>query len=359
MHMNRILCLLVSFLMVICLCSCRNETGPDETMDPQDEVPEEKTIDDGTEVKPEESHGLSFEVIDEGYVISYSSQDYYRYGPSIIKYEDGTYDAWFSAPGNNSTQWDWIVYRHSDDGISWSEEQTVLKPTPGTLDQCSVCDPAVIYFDGYYYLGYTSTFDYERNGMNNSAFVARSENPDGPFEKWNGSGWGGDPSPIILYEGNPDGWGIGELSFVIKDEDLFIYYSHYDLDGGWTKLDKADLTENWPLTIREKGEVLQKDTQDSLDVVYCEDLDTFLGFSVDRRMNVDSRLIMYESKNGKEFIKADSTKKNVEDYAHNMGIAKSTEGHIDTSENILIGYAYGENWGRWDAKFQNIEIRRR
>ena len=52
----------------------------------------------------------------------------------------------------------------------------------------------------------------------------------------------------------------------------------------------------------------------------------------------------------------ESTKKYIEDYAHNMGIAKSKEGHIVTSEPVLIGYAYGEDWGRWNAKFQYVNI---
>ena len=350
----------IILITILLLCSCGKKeedkeiSKQEETVEePIENKPEETVVPEET---PEESVSLGVEVIDEGDIIFYSSDGYYRYGPSIMKYEDGSMDAWFSAPGNSGSQWDWITYRHSDDGVNWSEEEVVLRPTPGSEDQCSVCDPGLIYFDGYYYMGYTSTSDYGHKGANNSAFVARSEYPDGPFEKWNGSGWGGDPMPIIRYENDPEGWGIGEISFVINNDDLFIYYTYYDVNGGCVNLNKADLVENWPLTMREKGTVLSRDTQDSLDVVYCEDLDLYLGFSIDRRMNVDSRLIMYESKNGKQFIKSDSTKKYIEDYAHNMGIAKSKEGHIVTSEPVLIGYAYGEDWGRWNAKFQYVNI---
>ena len=141
----------------------------------------------------DDSLNITIDTADEGKVIFRSSEGYYRYGPSIIEYEDGSYDAWFSAPGNSSTQWDWITYRHSDDGENWSKEKTVLKPTAGSADQCSVCDPGVVFFDGYYYLAYTSTDDYRHKGTNNSAFVARSKKPQGPYEKWNGKGWGGKP----------------------------------------------------------------------------------------------------------------------------------------------------------------------
>ena len=121
-------------------------------------------------------------------------------------------------------------------------------------------------------------------------------------------------------------------------------------------MSKADLCENWPATIRFKGDTLIRENQDSLDIVYDETLDRFFGFSVDLRMTVSSRIIMYVSENGKEFVEADSTKTNIEDYAHNIGVAKSPEGHIDSSKEILVGYGYGENWGRWNLKMQHIEI---
>ena len=299
---------------------------------------------------------LTIKAVDEGETFFYSSNGYYRYGPSIIKYEDGSMDAWFSAPGNNSTQWDWITYRHSDDGENWSGEKTVLKPTAGSRDSCSVCDPGVIFFNDYYYLGYTSTDYYEGKGTNNSAFVARSKNPDGPYEKWNGEGWGGDPEPIIEYEGNPKGWGIGELSFVILENELYIYYTYFGDTGGYTSLAKADLSENWPLSIEEKGMVMGRTTQDSLDVVYADDYQVFMAFSIENRMSQGSEVAVYISDNGNHFEKADSTKRYIEDYAHNMGIAKSKEGHLSCEDELLIGYAYGKRWGRWDAKFQKMEV---
>ena len=296
-------------------------------------------------------------VVDEGTVMySTYNSGAYRYGPSIMIHEDGSMDAWFSAPGNNSTQWDWITYRHSGDGKTWSAEKTVLKPTPNSPDQCSVCDPGLIYFNDYYYLAYTSTNDYGRKGYNNSAFVARSKNPDGPFEKWNGTSWGGAPEPIIRYEGSPNGWGIGEISFVIKDEDLYIYYTYFDENGGSTYLAKADLVDDWPLTLREKGAVCPRSYQDSLDVAYSKDLDTFLAFSIEYRMSESSRVIIYESKTGTDFVKKDTTKTNVENYAHNLGVSKDEQGHINVKDELVIGYGYGRGWGKWSAKFHNLKI---
>lgn len=279
----------------------------------------------------------------------------YRYGPSIMKHDDGTMDMWMSRPGNNSTQWDYIAYMHYD-GDEWSEEEVVLWPTPGSKDACSVCDPAVIYMNGYYYLGYTATSSYELEGMNNSAFVARSKYPDGPYEKWDGASWGGDPEPIIFYDHDPRYWGIGELSFVADDEDLFIYYTFVNDNENCIRIAKADLTEDWPATVRLKQTVSYRKTEDSYDVVYAENLNTYVAFSIRDRMNESSYLVMFTSPNGKEFKEVGSVKENIMDYAHNMGIAKDETGHIRTDETLTIGYAYGKEWGSWSMILQDIHI---
>ena len=293
---------------------------------------------------------------DEGNIVSYASRDHYRYGPSIIENEDGSYDMWLSSPGNNSTQWDYITYRHSDDGSVWSKEKIVLRPTANSRDRCSVCDPGVIYFNGYYYLGYTSTSDYSRNGYNNSAFVARSKDPEGPYEKWDGEGWGGKPQPIIEYEGDPRGWGIGEVSFVVLEEELYIYYTYFDKTGGYTGLAIADLSEDWPSSIRNEGMVLPRSTQDSIDVFYADDEDLFMAFSIENRMSQSSKIALYVSENGKIFTKHDATKEDVEPYSHNIGIAKGKDGHQSSDKDLLCGYAYGRRWGRWNAKVQYLNI---
>ena len=135
--------LLTAFLIFVSIVSCSKEGA----------VPEnsfEQAIGEEINGESENAKHYSLEAVDEGEIIFYSSEDYYRYGPSIMKNTDGSYDAWFSSPGNSGSQWDWIAYRHSDDGINWSNESIVLRPTPGSKDQCSVCDPGLIYFDGYY-----------------------------------------------------------------------------------------------------------------------------------------------------------------------------------------------------------------
>ena len=45
-----------------------------------------------------------------------------------------------------------------------------------------------------------------------------------------------------------------------------------------------------------------------------------------------------------------------EDYAHNLGVSKDGQGHIDSNEALILGYAYGQTWGRWNTLFQKIRI---
>jgi hypothetical protein len=150
----------------------------------------------------------------------------YRYGPSLIRNADGSIDAFFSSPGIFD-EWDYLFYRHSPDGgKTWTTEKSVLAPTPDSADFYSCCDPGIVRFGGYYYLAYTSTVI--EGGVDNDVFVARSKNLDGPYEKWNGNGWGGKPAPIIEYTGNSESYGAGEPSMVVLNDTLYLYYTWRD-----------------------------------------------------------------------------------------------------------------------------------
>ncbi|MDO4197837.1 MAG: hypothetical protein Q4D13_02455 [Erysipelotrichaceae bacterium] len=279
----------------------------------------------------------------------------YRYGPSIMKHDDGTIDMWMSRPGNNSTMWDYIAYRHYD-GTEWSEEEIVLKPTPGSMDQCSCCDPGVIYFNGYYYLAYTGTANYEMGGMDNSAFVARSENPNGPYEKWNGSSWGGNPYPLVYFTEDQVNWGLGEVSFVSLNDELYVYHSYVSGAEVSVRLWKADMSENWPSTMSFYGAVSYRDTVDSYDIVYDENLKTFFAFTIKDRMSASSCLEVLASNNGRDFVRVAYIKGNIMNYSHNMGIMKDEYGHINSAETLMIGYAFGESWGAWPLILQDMDI---
>ena len=192
------------------------ETEATET-DPPAETEDYFEVNRIETVLPDTTKVPDMAVTDNGYEIYQLSTAQtwgYRYGCTYLYNDDGTIDAYFACVGTIAGEWDWISYRHSPDGgKTWTNEKIVLTPTQGSMDHFSNCDPGVVYFNGYYYLGYTSTLNSE--GFCNNLFVARSKNPDGPFEKWNGSGWGGyEPQPIVYYDQNYTSWGIGEPSFV-------------------------------------------------------------------------------------------------------------------------------------------------
>ncbi len=280
----------------------------------------------------------------------------YRYGPSMIVNADGSIDMWLAGGGSGTEQWDWITYMHSKDGVEWSEEKCVLQPTPNALDHYSCCDPGVIYLNGYYYLGYTSTLN--ENQCDNNVYVARSENPDGPFEKWNGNGWGGnDPKPIVFFTEDQSFWGAGEVSFVELEGTLYIYYTMNGGEGHTTRVATADATdENWPLTMEYKGIAIGSGTNDAIDVKYMDEHGKFIAVASEERLSENSYLMFYESNDGLTFTPTDALKEHIYYFCHNPGISGTANGHITSDIKTYVAYAYGKGWGVWNTRIQEIEI---
>ena len=296
----------------------------------------------------------------------------YRYGPSFIYNDDGSIDAWFSAPGDGSREYDWITYRHSDDGgESWSAEHVAISPSPDSPDALSTCDPDVFYYEGYYYLGYTSTINKRAKGLCNSVYLARSENPDGPYEKWNGTGWGGDPVPVIYYDGIDIGWGSGEPSFVVVDDTVYVYNTKDGYSGvpdrvKVTEVRTADITrEDWPRRLEFRGYAIirnDKNTDgtyayrdsDSWDVAYVEESKKFIAVSTNRRFKNDSCILYFESNDGIHFQRVSELNTNVITRCHNCGIMADGLGHIKKGDPTRLGYAYagssGSRWGVWSTR---------
>jgi len=301
----------------------------------------------------------------------------YRYGPSIMCYDDKRADAWFASPGALGEA-DWFTYRHTDDGgKTWSDEKVVLTPTADSMDLFSVCDPAVIKFGGWYYIGYTSTIFTDFGGVCNNGFVARSKNPDGPFEKWTGDGWGeqrttedkelkwmGKPAPIIYFDGEWSAWGEGEFSFVVSNGVLYIYYTKTSNGANGKKIRQtrvatADATdENWPAAIRQRGVAFERESSsnDSFDVVYSDEYGKFIAISTDERFTETSMLAIFESNNGLRFRRCNDLKVNIGFMCHNSGISGDELHHVKKGDLKLLGYAYGNKWGFWGTRFHEYTV---
>lgn len=297
----------------------------------------------------------------------------YRYGPSIMVHGD-ICEAWFASPGDGYEA-DWFTYRHSEDGgRTWSEERVVMTPVPNSMDWFSVCDPAVFKYGKYYYIGYTSTVFANGGGVCNNGFVARSTSPTGPFERWCGNGWGeagpdgvrwlGKPAPVIYYDEDWHNWGAGEFSFVVKDTVLYIYYTwtSRDINGREvheTRVATADITrEDWPATVTYRGVAVTRPrgSNDSYDMVYCEDLGKFIALSTDYRFSEDSMLAVYESDDGLIYRRVNEIRTNTGWMLHNCGISGDEQHHIRKGDTMLLAYAYGNQWGCWGTRMHAYDF---
>ncbi len=317
--------------------------------------------DEELSVTPDSSKYVKIHAIDEGqdiYAPSKGEDFGYRYGPTIHTNADGSIDAYFAAPGA-AGEWDWIMYCHSPDGgQTWTDEKAILKPTPDSLDFYSCCDPGVVNFGGYYYLGYTSTTN--EAGVDNNVFVARSKNPDGPYEKWNGNGWGGRPEPIVDYTGDVSAFGAGEPSFVVKGDVLYIYYTWKDAGINQTRVALADATdENWPATMEDKGIAIDYKnymTADSADVKYVEDFGKFIAINTIERFTTNSFIGCFVSDDGITFRESCVVKENISHCCHNAGISSRPNGHIRLKDGVFLGYAYGDIWAHWSTRMNKVEL---
>lgn len=271
----------------------------------------------------------------------------------------GSYEMITQEPGV-SLYWDCPTYQRSTNGgKTWTKEVKALVPTQGSRDQLSACDPGVIRIGQYYYLGYTST---ENNaGVDNHLYMARSTSPKGPWEKWNGKGWGGkNPQPIIAFTGNHTNWGCGEPSMVMVDSVLYLYYTWNDGSNA-TRLATAPAgDENWPVSLTMRGTVIDKSSileSDHCDVKYCDDIGCFIAMHSSKRMSQDAFLVVWISNDGINFTNIGALEGDRQPGLHSCGMTGDAQGHIQLSRPQYIAYAYGiGTWGQWNTYFQPLQF---
>ena len=281
----------------------------------------------------------------------------------VTSYRDGTpingnwKAQWMEEKTTGEIFWDQASYQHSTDGgRTWSEEIMTLLPTEFSSDHFSVCDPGAAYWNGYYYIGYTST---ENPGMTeNYAYVARSHNPDGPWEKWNGNGWGGNPEPIVVFDGTPTQFGAGEPSIVILDETIYFYYSWND-GSVTTRVATASTNDpNWPGSLVHHGTAIDKggiEGADHSDVKYRDDIGKFQAINTASRMTANGYIVLWQSDDGLKFEKIAEIRDNIMPGCHNCGWSGDRQGHIRPDQQQYIAYAYGiGTWGVWNTRWAKI-----
>ena len=265
---------------------------------------------------------------------------------------------WAEEKTSGDVFWDQASYQRSlDNGSTWSEEVMSLKPTEFTSDHYSVCDPGVAYWNGYYYIGYTST---ENTAMTqNNVHVARGKDPAGPWEKWDGEKWGSNTEPVIRYDGDPTKFGAGEPSIVVLDNTIYFYYSWND-GGITTRVSTASADDpNWPGSLVYRGVAIDKSAiagADHADVKYREDIKKFQAIHTAARMTEKSYLVIWQSDDGLKFEKIGEVRKNLMPGLHNCGWSGDGKGHIKKGARQFIAYAYGiGTWGQWKTRWAEIE----
>ena len=254
--------------------------------------------------------------------------------------------------------WDQASYQNSvDGGKNWSPEKMVLSPTEFSSDHLSICDPGVGFWNGYYYIGYTST---ENKAMTqNNVFIARSKKPDGPWEKWDGETWGEDPKPLIKYDGDPSKFGAGEPSIVVVDNTVYFYYTWHD-DYPTTRVATAPADDlNWPGKLSYKGIAINKENiagADHCDVKYREDIGKFQAIHTAARMSEKGYIVVWQSNDGIHFEKIGEVHENLMPGIHNCGWSGDGKGHIEADVQQFLSYAYGiGTWGKWKTRWVEID----
>lgn len=270
-----------------------------------------------------------------------------------------------SLDGISGSYWDQVSYQRSTDGgKTWTEEEMVLKPTRGSRDELSCCDPGVIKIGEYYYLGYTSTEN--TAGVENHLYMARSKTQRGPWEKWNGKGWGGDGvEPVVTYTGSKGQWGVGEPSMVVLDGTLYLYYSWND-NNTTTRVVTAPAGDPlWPSKISDQRTAINKHdlkAADHCDVKYCDEMKRFIAVHTADRMTSSSYVQVWTSKDGLTFTMQKRVSGSLGKGLHNIGISGDAQGHIDLARQQYISYAYGldssgnSTWGQWSTKWNPIKF---
>lgn len=284
----------------------------------------------------------------------------YHYGPSILIDTDSSVHMWTCSPGTGGA-WDFIRYHHSTDhGMTWSADVIALQPTAGSVDAYSTCDPGAVKIGTYFYIGYTSTTN--SAGTQNDVFVARSTSPTGPFDKWNGTGWGGNPAPVIHYTGVTTDYGYGEPSLVLMGKKLFLYYSDDEATQSTNVQTVDDATvDDWPLHLVDHGAAIHRDrnAQDSADVKYVDALGVFVAVTSVDRFTPNGSIATYRSTDGLTFTPAAYLGARTQIGTHNVGLSGGLDGHLDVTASNFVGYAYqpaGNGWGNWPTYVDPITL---
>ncbi|MBQ2559720.1 MAG: VCBS repeat-containing protein, partial [Fibrobacter sp.] len=264
------------------------------------------------------------------------------------------YNIYFRVPKSKNeykyTQgfWDFIRYRTSKNGETYTPARVALTPTAGPTrgsqagTETCACDPAIIKHGDYWYLYYTGAVE----GFETMVFVARSKSLNGPFKRYGQQNgvtgwyhWPTTPFPILAPRENVriGAYGLGQLS-VVKKDNKFHFWFQYTLNGKpeqimhvvssdpysglqaatWTpiKIDGKNQFE-----VNDFGEVRWNDATGRFELWMTSEWFQKAGV----RSNY---IIKYESKDGNTWTKT-ADKIGPYNFMHNVGVSGDENGHVN------------------------------
>ena len=247
----------------------------------------------------------------------------YGYGPSIIK-EAGTYHVFFCSPGgansftSPTTPQSYIRYTSSTDLKTWSVPIVKIRyggTVSTTKRDLTACDPSVVFYNGFYYMFYSSAYAYGTNLYHSNLQVARSATISGNFLTYTDRGtWEQDPAdPKIIIDAFSKSttrkYGAGQPTAIVKDGKIWLWYTD-DTDATNARatyfLQSTDPTK-WSTTtssfIKENngtklGFPATNELNFSTEVKYDPDAGHFVMFLIRRAHEKDASFQFRYSSNG-------------------------------------------------------------
>jgi hypothetical protein len=288
----------------------------------------------------------------------------YAYAPAIIV-KDGTYHVFYCSMAVLVPTWDAIRYTTSTDGKTWSTPQIMLLPSWENGMDLAACDPSLVYYQGFYYLYYSSAMTTAPNVFQTIIRVARSDNIDGPYLTYTQRAtWESTPpdpqiiiSPMQIHTTSPPGYGAGQTSVVVQNGKLLMWYTDDSLFvDGQPNLQTIMLESTDPVTwVPDPSRATDLVNQASIDVKYDPSHSQFVMVRVENEFQANAYLALAVSSDGMRWSSPQAVIPPSEFplYTHDAGMAGDETGNI-ASPNTMVGFGapYGlanaNNWGQWD-----------
>lgn len=289
----------------------------------------------------------------------------YAYAPSIIL-KNGTYHVFFcSEGGGHYPSWDAIRYTTSTDGQTWSKPQVMLQATAANGQDMAACDPSLVFYQGYYYLYYSSAVTTASKTYQTVIQVARSVSIAGPYLTYTRRAtWEKTPTdpkviiyPLEMHSTQPSGYGAGQQSVIVQNDRLLMWYTDDSVFVTGQPQMKTYMLESadpvsWSPDVTHATNLVN---QASIDVKFDSSQSQFVMVRVENEFSPTSYLARAYSSDGMNWAAPQAVypSEQFPQYGHDAGIAGDETGNL-TSPQTMVGFGvpYGlanaDNWGHWD-----------